>query len=183
MAWERWRTPELLAGAREVLGPLASTSVAAEARYVEGTLAEQSGDLGAAKKAYEESIRLDASVVGARNNLAWLLADAGNWQEALDYATEASRAAPRSPACLDTLAFALRKGGRYDEAVRTLKDAIRLDPCEPKWQLSLGEVLVETGRSDEIGAVLARVDELVGHGAETSPASKKRLDRLRAAVR
>ena len=85
-------------------------------------------------KHYQEAIRLKPDFAEARNNLAWLLATAGdpkfrNPAEALTQARQAVELSQWKEATfIDTLAEALYANGQYPQAVAAQKKALALDP-------------------------------------------------------
>ncbi len=88
----------------------------------------ESGDLGKAKKAYENIIELKPDNALALNNLAWILATAGdkrlrNYPRALDLAKRAVEIDP-SPTFLDTLAEAYYANGLKNKAMDAIKEAL-----------------------------------------------------------
>jgi tetratricopeptide (TPR) repeat protein len=93
------------------------------------------GQLGRTREAvaqYREALRLNPSLVGALNNLAWILATSPD--EGLRNGAEAVRLAERAcelthygqPLFIGTLAAAYAECGRFPEAVTTAEKAERL---------------------------------------------------------
>jgi tetratricopeptide (TPR) repeat protein len=182
-AWERYHTPELLAGANAVLTSLFSTASAAEAHVLSATLAMENGDADGARKELVEALQRDPSMVDARNNLAFILAESGQWKEAVEEANKVVLAEPKNASYRDTLANALRKGRDYDGAKKALEEAVLLEPANPAWQANLAETLAEAGRVDDARLALARFDELVASGAVAPNDAKSRMDKLRPDLR
>jgi tetratricopeptide (TPR) repeat protein len=185
-AWENevTRGPELLAGARAVLARLvASGKAGADVHVLSATLSQLNGDVEAARKGYLEALKMDPSMTDAHNNLAILLVDAGEWQEAVGQANMAVDAAPKNANYRDTLARALRKGRRFEDALKALADAVALEPANPDWRVSLAETLVESGRADAARSEMTQFDQLVAAGVDASPEVRARADKLRETLK
>ena len=92
----------------------------------------QSGRTREAAAQYREALRLNPSLAGALNNLAWILAS--NPDDELRNGAEAVRLAERAcelthygkPVYLVTLAAAYAEAGRFPEAVTTAEKAEQL---------------------------------------------------------
>jgi Tfp pilus assembly protein PilF len=183
-AWERFRSPPLLARAREVLATITSAADApARAYFVSARLSESEGDRPAASKAYEEAIARDPGQAGARNNLACLLADAGKWEAAVEQGNRLVAEHPRVPEFVDTLAYALRKGRKFDEARKRMEQAVDLDPSNPAWRVGLAEAMVEAGDKAAAAKVLAAVDAMATAGTTIAPELRSRIDGVRNGLR
>lgn len=183
-AWQVYRDPALLAAAQAGFGALvASPDCSAQALFSAAILAKQTGDVATARSRYEAAIKRDPGLSDARNNLATILADSGEWEAAVVEATAAMKTRPGNANYLDTLAYALRKGGKFDQAKARLEAAIQLEPANPAWQLSLAELLLES--SDRAGAAQAVsvVEEIQAGGFELSEGDRDRLARVRSGVR
>ena len=88
--------------------------------------AENRNDIVAAIKQYEVAVREGERDGVAANNLAWLLAQKGDLDRALTYASRAYHVAGHDPAVLDTLGFIYLKRREYTAAVVMLQDAQRI---------------------------------------------------------
>jgi tetratricopeptide (TPR) repeat protein len=183
-AWQKFHIPPLAAAARQVLAGLTSSpDCPAEAWVVEASLAQLSGDTEAAKRGYVTALEHDGGLADAHNNLALILADAGQWKEAVEHATKATAAEPANANYLDTLAYALRRGSEFDRAVATLNEAIRIEPANATWRLSLAETLAESGKREDAQREAARAEELAASGSGPPAGFRKRMDSLRARLR
>lgn len=89
--------------------------------------AQKAGDNDKAVKDYQAVLDRDPNNVIALNNLAWLFHEMKR-PDAIDYAKRAYRAAPKSPAVLDTYGWILLKSGNKSEAVKILEQASKLSP-------------------------------------------------------
>lgn len=96
-----------------------------EAYYLRGDVLRARGDTADAVAAYRAGLERAPESVNAANNLAWILATAGDASlrrpdEAIAWAERACAASPRARAdLLDTLAAAYAAAGRFEEAART----------------------------------------------------------------
>jgi tetratricopeptide (TPR) repeat protein len=92
-----------------------------------------------------EIVKRDASHAGARNDLAWILAeDKRNLDYALVIAEEAQRIDP-SPEVLDTLGFVRLQRGESAAAVTVLEQAVQAEAVSPSIRYRLGLALSQTG--------------------------------------
>lgn len=92
-------------------------------------LCERSGRIDQAKEYYEAVLRVDQDQPGAKNNLAWLLANADNpsaadLDRALQLAQDAKNAMPTDPSVADTLGWIMYKKGIPAAAIGLFKEAI-----------------------------------------------------------
>jgi tetratricopeptide (TPR) repeat protein len=110
----------------------------AQLHYMLGVLHEYNGQREPAIASYEEAIRKSPDLGEAKNNLAYLFAEAGqNLDRALDLAQEAKALLPDSPNAADTLGWVLYKRGVPSAAIGFLREAESgMEPGEP----SLGVV-------------------------------------------
>ena len=134
------------AGAIELYDAAAKAAVnPAPYSYLAAQLSLASGDAAGAKVRLREVVRLDPGHVGARNNLAWLLAEEG---QDLDSALALARAAQRldpSPDVLDTLGWVYLKRGESGEAVKAFELAVEKRPDSPSMRYRLGSALSQAG--------------------------------------
>jgi tetratricopeptide (TPR) repeat protein len=110
----------------------------APAHHFLGVLYEMTGKVDDARAQYELALQYDPSLGESKNNLAYLMAEAGDdLDRALELAQEAKAAMPESANAADTLGWVLYKRGVSSAAVGYLRDAVQLaDPDEP----ALGEI-------------------------------------------
>jgi len=178
-AWNRHGAPELLAAAKDVLAGLtASPDAPAAAHLLSASLAQQEGDLAAARSGYVAALARDPRMDEARNNLAMVLADLGQWKDAVAEATKTTSSSPAVPEYLDTLAYALRKGRQFDDARVRLDAAIRLDPANPRWMASLAETLSEGGDAAGAAKAAARAEAMAADRGGLDPDVRDRIARL-----
>jgi tetratricopeptide (TPR) repeat protein len=101
----------------------------ASVRLQLAVLYESQGLTDEAKASYEEVLRLDESQPEAKNNLAWLLANAESPSEkeldrALQLAQDAKEALPGNPSVTDTLGWIMYKKGIPAAAISLFREAI-----------------------------------------------------------
>jgi spermidine synthase len=87
------------------------------------------GRASEARDAYREALRLDPDLVGAANNLAWMLAVSADPavrdpEAAVRLAESALARRPGDAGVLDTLAAAQAAAGRFPEAIAAAGEAI-----------------------------------------------------------
>ena len=114
---------------------------APEHRYAAAQLSLASGDVAGAKRRLRDVVRTAPGNAGARNDLAWLLAEEG---EELDLAVKLAQEARRldpSPEVLDTLGWVQLKRGETSAAVATLEEAVEARADSPSIRYRLGVAL------------------------------------------
>jgi Flp pilus assembly protein TadD len=113
---------------------------------------------------------------GARNDLAWLLAESGRELErALELAEEAARIDPQ-PAVLDTLGYVHLQRGEGEQAAAAFRRSLAADPKEPSVRYRLGLALLQLGDSE--GARAAFQQALGAGPFPESEAAERELARL-----
>jgi Tfp pilus assembly protein PilF len=102
----------------------------AQIHYLLAVLQQAKDQTQLAIEGYEKAIALDPDLAGAKNNLAYLLADTGkNLDRALDLAQEAKAQRPEDPGMADTLGWVLYRRGITGAAVGYLREAVaELEP-------------------------------------------------------
>lgn len=89
-----------------------------------GVLYEHGGQVDKAVEHYEKAIRYEPNLGEAKNNLAYIFAEAGeNLDRALDLAQEAKALMPESASAADTLGWVLYRRGVPSAAIGYLKEA------------------------------------------------------------
>jgi len=93
------------------------------------SLSESAGRKAEAKESYETVLRLDQDQPGAKNNLAWLLADndkasPADLDRALQLAQDAKNAMPNDPSVADTLGWVMYKKGIPSAAIALFRESI-----------------------------------------------------------
>jgi len=122
--------------------------------YSAGQLAWSAGDPATAEKHFREVIRLSPGNAGARNDLAWLLAERG---EDLDLAlalAQEARGIDESPEILDTLGWVHLKRGETQAAVTTFEQALEAQPDSASIRYRLGVALSQAGNAEGARSML-----------------------------
>jgi len=137
--------------------------------------------LGAGKKDEAEQrlraiVRKHPGAPGARNDLAWLLAESERELElALELAKDAARMDPQ-PLVLDTLGFVHLQRGEGEQAAAAFRRSLEGEPDAPSVRYRLGLALLRTG--DEEGARAAFRKALDAGPFAESEAAQRELARL-----
>jgi tetratricopeptide (TPR) repeat protein len=118
----------------------------AAGRLLLAQLEMEDGKPAAAIEDYRKALALDGKNAGAMNNLAYLLAESNQEDEALKYAQEAKQMAPDSPVVDDTLGWTYYRKGMYPMAVTYLESAVSKDgTARRKYHLAMA--YLKTGDS------------------------------------
>jgi tetratricopeptide (TPR) repeat protein len=96
----------------------------------------------------------------AQNNLGFILAGQGRFNEAMEYYRKALEIHPDYAEAHANLGEALIKLKRLDEAVEYLQGALKIVPDSPETRNNLGVALVEKGRLNEAAAQFRRALEI-----------------------
>jgi len=134
------------AGAIELYDAAAKLSEAPEPySYLAAQLVLAAGDTAGAEKRLRQVVRSDPGNVGARNDLAWLLAEKGeDFDTALALAQAAKRLDP-SADVLDTLGWVYLKRGEPQKAVESFEQALEKSPDSASIRYRLGIALNQAG--------------------------------------
>ncbi len=122
--------------------------------------AHASGDVDAARAAYEEVLRVDPDHADANYLLGVLDLAAGRFQSALERFDRAIAAGPPTGSFHFSRGEALRALDRLDEAVREFDAALRLPDPDVEWAVELGRTLEATARRAEALDVFRRASEM-----------------------
>ena len=133
------------------------------------------GAAAAAVREYRAVIQRDPDNVVALNNAAWLLGEAGEPDQGLEYATRALAQAPEAAPVLDTYGWLLVQSGRVVDGLSYLERAVALAPRAPELRLHLGRAQVQAGQR-------AAARQTLGGLLEAHPefAQREGVDRLLA---
>jgi tetratricopeptide (TPR) repeat protein len=103
------------------------------------------GDLRAARAAYEKVLAISATAPVAANNLAWLYAEEGNLDRALELARTAKQALPDRAEVSDTLGWVYYRKNLHDLAAAAFKESVEQDPANPVYHYHLGLAYARLG--------------------------------------
>jgi tetratricopeptide (TPR) repeat protein len=117
----------------------------AEKKLAEGKLASARGDAKAARKAYEEALKLSPGYAEALNELGSLDFGDGDVKTAITRFQQAITADPQLPLPLYNLGVAYRKLGAYLDAVQSYRLYVSLKPSDPDGYWGLAESAFELG--------------------------------------
>jgi tetratricopeptide (TPR) repeat protein len=143
-----------------------------EALMALGTIYQYEKNYEKAIKCYENVLKINADVLPAANNLAYLYAEhGGNIDVALDLAQKAKRRATSDPFITDTLGWIYYKKNVPYTAISYLKDANEKAPNQPLIKYHLGMVYYKTGKLDlakrELSAAL-QLDQNFANAGEAN---------------
>ena len=157
---------------------LAARPEDAEIAFIQGVALEQLGESAAAISAYHRAAILDERDARPHNNLAGLLAKAGDLDGALAAAQEAYRLDEANPYVMDTLGVLYLDKGLVERAISVLEDAHEGAPDLSDAQLHLALAYVEAGRHGDARPLLAGVRGREGASTELRARAKEALDAL-----
>ena len=146
--------------------------------YAAAQLVAAQGDQAGARQRLEAIVQKDPGQAGARNDLAWSLAQSG---EDLDRALALAEAAHRidpSPEIVDTLGFVHLQRGEADRAAEMFQQALDQRPDSPTIRYHLGLALGKMGDNERARETLRKAIE--GGPFPESEAAKSELARLEA---
>lgn len=107
-------------------------------------LALATNDLPAAEKLYRGLLAKRQDLVGALNNLSWLLTTQKK-PGAVELAQKALALAPEQPAVMDTYAGALAAEGQPAKALEVQRKVVQMAPDVPAYRLALARFLLTAG--------------------------------------
>jgi tetratricopeptide (TPR) repeat protein len=113
--------------------------------YQAAQLVLASGDAAGAEARLRELVRKDPGNVGARNDLAWLLAEKGADLDTALALAEAAKRIDASADVLDTLGWVHLKRGETQQAVQSFEQALERRPDSPSIGYHLGVALGQAG--------------------------------------
>jgi len=135
--------------------------------YEEGLIQADSGNLEVAMDRFRRALQADPKLDAARRSLGLALAQAGNWQEAIQILGPLSQANPGSFSIAYFYALALHNAQRA-EAEAEARRALALRPESAEGQALLGVVLASRGRQEEAIPYLRRAREADPENAEAT---------------
>jgi tetratricopeptide (TPR) repeat protein len=149
--------------------PASGTAVrAADAAYVDARGHHLAGRLEEAEAAYRGALAADPAHVNARNGLASLYAEKGDftraipiWQALTEQRSLGS--GPGSAFLFNNLGYAYLLAGDYDKAVGALEKACLLDPLNHRSWLHLGHALYKLGQDARARQMFSQANALQEH--------------------
>ena len=122
-----------------------------------GVLLAARKDLPGARRQFENVLDLDPESAVAANNLAWMLADAGqDLDGALKWAQVAKRHLPEDPNVNDTLGLIYQKKGLATMAVPLLEASVAKEPKNSTYHYHLGLAQAAAGNKERAHASFER---------------------------
>jgi Tfp pilus assembly protein PilF len=103
-------------------------------RTMLGLIEQAEGNAAQAEQQYRAALARDSRAGVAANNLAWLLAERGEIDEARRLAETAVRELPGRPEAQHTLGWVMLKQGRPREAIRPLEASVKLAPDRAQYR-------------------------------------------------
>jgi tetratricopeptide (TPR) repeat protein len=151
-------------------------ATSSSAAYLAAQLVLSSGDRAGAETRLREIVRKDPGHAGARNDLAWILAES---QRDLDFALRLARDARRisdTPDILDTLGFVQLQRDDVDAAIASFQRALEARPDSPSTRYRLGLALARKGDTAQAQAALR--EALGGAPFPEADAARRELAQL-----
>jgi tetratricopeptide (TPR) repeat protein len=122
-------------------------------RIEEAAIEAATNHIPEAIEQYRKVLAIDQTNLFALNNLAYLLANTNQSDQALAYAQKAKELGAGQPEVEDTLGWVLYRRAIYGEAVNHLEAAVKKS-SDPAIQYHLGLAYVKTGKRDQGEKVL-----------------------------
>jgi len=128
------------------------------ALYMMGTIYYATGRLDFAEHAMRQSLETRRSAAPL-NDLAWLLAEKGELEEALALAIEGVKLSSKNYNNRDTLGVILMRLERKEEALKAFESAMAIYPHSVAVQLHLAECLADLDRWERATPLIERIDQ------------------------
>jgi putative PEP-CTERM system TPR-repeat lipoprotein len=125
-----------------------------------GTILQMQGQHGEARKRFERALAVDPRAGVAANNLAWIAAESGELDKALQLAHTAATVMADVPAILDTLGWIYYKKNLPALAIPPLARSVVKDPNNSLYHYHLGLAQIQGGDSPSGRKSLERALEL-----------------------
>ena len=120
-----------------------------------GLIYDARGDRPTARTHYEQALARNPKAAVAANNLAWIYAADGRWDEALSLAKNA-QSILREPEVEHTLGWIYLNRDRPAQAIASFEQAIAKRPQKALYHYHFGLALIKQGHSSEAAARLRR---------------------------
>jgi tetratricopeptide (TPR) repeat protein len=132
------------------------------APYLEGQVAEHTGDLSAARDAYQQAAAADADLPGLQAALGTVLASLGDEKGARTALLQAVERGEGGPAAQYNMGVVLSKEDRYSEAIPHLEQAIEGDPSLKDAYRALGNAYRKVDRYQDAVDIYQRLLQRFG---------------------
>ena len=109
-----------------------------------------------AQKSYQQAIALEPEHVGARNALAVLYAERGEYAKAISLLRVLTKTVPDASDIRSNLGYAYYLNGDYELARASLEKASRLDSKNTRAWYNLGKVLERLGKTEQARSAFAQ---------------------------
>jgi tetratricopeptide (TPR) repeat protein len=156
---------------------VAAASPQAVAEKERGDRLAANGDFAAAQEAYHNAEKLSPGYAEAINQLGFLFARQGKFDESLGHFQRAIAADARFALAHYNLGFVLRKLGRHAEAIEALSAYCALEPNDPSGHYSLADSFAAIGEKEK---ALAAFEQYVR--VEKDPQKQARLEKAKKAI-
>lgn len=128
--------------------------------YNQGVTYESAGDLASAEKAYREAIALDPNYCDAMDNLALVLRQNGNTDEAIALYENSIKIAPDNGVAHLGLANTYMELEEYDKALVEYNTLLDIDPNDPEGYYGAGRVYFSKENYNEAITQFSIAEEL-----------------------
>jgi tetratricopeptide (TPR) repeat protein len=147
LALARYRSGSPAGAIKPLLRAIDRSDSAGEAHYLLGLVYRDTNNIEGSISALEAAIKIDRSLIPAREELADLYRLQGRYTDEMAQLQSLAALDQRVDRRVD-IALAHMRGGRFDEALATLAQAVAAAPDDPRVQLVRGRVYLakaETG--------------------------------------
>jgi tetratricopeptide (TPR) repeat protein len=128
-----------------------------------GIVQQMQGRTAEARAEYEAALEADPDAMVAANNLAWIYAEEGRFDEALPLAQRAASRLPSRPEVQDTLGWVYYRKGLPMHAAPAFEKSAELAPENPTYAYHLGLAYAKAERRGDAKRELQRA---IGLGAD-----------------
>lgn len=139
----------------------------ADRAYLTGREQHLAGKYALADQSYQGALRLDPSHLKARNGLATLRAEQGDFAAAIalwrQLTSGSAASGPDAAYLFSNLGYAYLLSGDYAQAVTPLERACILDPLNQRAWRHLGDALAKLGQDERARVMYKQADVLQAH--------------------
>ncbi|MGQ0792993.1 MAG: tetratricopeptide repeat protein [Deltaproteobacteria bacterium] len=140
--------------------------------FMLGVAYQGAGDNKNAALTYREYLKIKPQDAAALNNMAWVLGQSGQHEEALSFATKALAIVPNNALVIDTMGWVLYLSGKRQEALSHLEKAASLLPDQPTIRYHLGTAHFSLGNRDKAKRELEQALQISPSFPEAADARK-----------